>query len=200
MGGAAKEGTGEGVDSPKVYVQDIWDFDGSAWVTRRASISQAVKTQEDVVKAMVLPNTDDKYINDIQSTNNDFLADGDDNEKLFLLINPFWRNLESWGFNLFSPNAKKRAKQHIFDNGFQNETYAFNRFNVRGELCAALKVYPYDWQMFAYLEDDYYGGEYPIYLGQSEEEPSYSQYATLLNEREEFKLSKNMRLLQRMRK
>lgn len=193
MKGAASE-------SGQVYVQDILDFDGSAWVTKRASLPLAEKTQDDVVKAMVLANTDDKYINDIRSTDENFIVDGDDDDKLFLLVNPFWRNLESWGFNIFSPNAKKNAQKHIFDRGFQNETYAFNRFSARGELCAALKVYPFDWQMFAYLEDDYYGGEYPIYLGQSEEEPSYSQYVTQLNEREEFKLSKNMRILQRMQK
>ena len=76
-----------------------------------------------------------------------------------------------------------------------------NRLSVKGEICAALKVYCYDWQMFAFLEDEYYTNvEVPILLGSSKEEPSSKQFEELINELPEFKLSKNMRQMQRMMK
>eukprot|EP00593_Proboscia_inermis_P010530 CAMPEP_0171312428 /NCGR_PEP_ID=MMETSP0816-20121228/22672_1 /TAXON_ID=420281 /ORGANISM="Proboscia inermis, Strain CCAP1064/1" /LENGTH=211 /DNA_ID=CAMNT_0011797787 /DNA_START=1 /DNA_END=636 /DNA_ORIENTATION=+ len=176
---------------PKVQTQDIWEFDGSSIVT---SVSSSGPSGD--VQAMVLPNTDMKYVNDIKTMDESM---GD--KRLFLLINPFWRNLDSWGFNLLAPNAQKIAQKNIFDRGFGNETYALNRLSVRGEICAALKAYPYDWQMFVFLEDEYYTNvEVPILLGSSKEEPTSKQFEELINELPEFKLSKNMRQMQRVMK
>jgi len=65
------------------------------------------------------------------------------------------RNIDSWSFNLLAPNAKQKAQQVIFDKGY-DETYNLMVFSVRGEKCAAIKAYPYDWQLFAFREDNGY--------------------------------------------
>ena len=169
---------------PKVSAQDIWDFDGSALLT-----AQGREGPETDVQALVFANTDEKYIKDIATID---AAMGD---RLFLLVNPFWRNLDSWGFNLLAPGAKTRAQATIFDKGF-DETYVYLRFSVRGENCAAIKCYPYDWQIFAYREDDY-GWERPIRLGTSKTEPKSDQITALLNGRPEFKMTRTMRQLRK---
>lgn len=179
---------------PVVKCQDIWDFDGSALIT-----AEAAGGAEGDVQAYVFPNTDVKYLKDIKE------IDSHMKNRLFLLINPFWRNVESWGFNILAPNAKKMAQDIIFDvdakgvgNGNYQETYVVNRFSARGEQCVSLKVYPYDWQMFAYKEDDYYPMiETAVRLGSSKEEPTSSMFTDLLNEREEFKYSRNMRQIKK---
>ena len=166
---------------PTVTAEDIWDFDGSAIIST------------DAVKALVFPNTDVKYLKDIEALDKEVGPDG-----LFLLVNPFWRNVESWGFNILAPNGKKRAQEVIFDNGY-DVTYAVLRFSVRGEDCVAVKSYPYDWQMYAYREDpSWFNQQVPVWLGKSEEEPTSAQITEILNSKPEFKMSKNMRQMQRM--
>lgn len=174
---------------PVVTAEEIWDFDGSAIVS-----AQAAGGSHGDVKAVVFPNTDTKYLKDIESIDKDVGPN-----RLLLLINPFWKNVESWGFNILAPNAKKRAQEVIFDNGYE-VTYAVLRFSARGEDCVALKSYPHDWQLYAFREDpsSWFNQEVPIWLGSSKEEPSYSQFTELLNSRSEFKMSKNMRQMQRM--
>jgi len=173
---------------PTVTAEDIWDFDGSAIITARA----AGGSHGDV-KGVVFPNTDVKYLKDIESLSKDVGPD-----RLLLLVNPFWVNVESWGFNILAPNGKKRAQEVIFDNGYE-VTYAVLRFSVRGEDCVALKAYPYEWQIYAYREDPaWFNQERPVWLGSSKDKPKSSQISELLNERPEFKMSKNMRQMQRM--
>lgn len=165
--------------------QDVWDFDGSALLTAEA---KAGPTED--VQALVFPNTDVKYIRDIEAIDE---AMGD---RLFLLVNPFWRNVESWGFNLLAPGAKKKAQEVIFENGYE-ETYVCMRFSVRGEDCVAIKAYPYDWQIFAYYEDPFGGWETTIRLGECRNEPKSEFVTELLNSRPEFKESKTMRQMKR---
>jgi|EP00979_Chaetoceros_neogracilis_P009603 hypothetical protein len=103
------------------------------------------------------------------------------------------------GFNILAPNAKKLAQKQIFDcegGGFQ-ETYVLSRFSARGEDCVALKAYPSDWELFAFIEDYSYGGpmQTAIRLGSSKEEPTSKIFTDLLNERKEFKMNKTMRQL-----
>jgi len=173
---------------PKVIAQDIWDFDGSAIITAEAQSGPSGDVQ-----ALVFPNTDVKYLKDIKQISEKLGKD-----RLFLLINPFWRQtIDSWGFNILAPNGKKLAQSTIFDNpnGGYQETYVINRFSVRGEDCVALKAYPYDWQLFAYLEDYSYGRPVltPIRLGTCKDEPTSALITELLNQRDEFKLNKTMR-------
>jgi Domain of unknown function (DUF1995) len=171
--------------SPQVTDQDIWDFDGSALIS-----SQAKEGAQYDVQAMVFPNTDVKYINDIATI--DEVMKG----RLFILVNPFWRNLESWGINLLAPRAKAKAAETIFNRGY-DETYVFLRFGCRGEECIALKVYPYDWQIFAYVEDDVMGWSKIVRLGTCKDEPKNDFVTGLINARPEFKLSKTMRQMKR---
>jgi Domain of unknown function (DUF1995) len=186
--------------------QDIWDFDGSGLITGRGQSTEqqgGPAASDDVVQSLVFANTDEKYINDIEKID---AAMGKD--RLFCLVNPFWRGIESWGINILAPNAKKRAQQVIFDNDNNSnnrkkfdETYVFLRFACRGEDCVAIKAYPYDWQIFAYLENNnenrINNSPTVIRLGSTKEEPK-SQYVTeLINALPEFKLSKTMRQLRR---
>jgi len=176
------------VYKPNVTAEDVWDFDGSAIVK-----AEAATGPEDDVQALVLSNTDDKYTKDIREYGK---VAGD---RLFMLINPFWRNLDSWGINLLAPKAKQNAQEVIFDGGYQ-ETYVLLKKSCRGEDCVALKAYPYDWQLYAFREDDSWPyGENVLWLGSTKDEPKSEDFTALLNDREEFKLSKNMRQLQRMR-
>lgn len=171
---------------PVVKSQDIWDFDGSALITAEHESPSAD------VQALVLPNTDDKYTKDIATIDQ---AMGD---RLFLLVNPFWRNLDSWGINILAPGAKNHAQKVIFDRGF-TETYCVIQKSVRSEDCVAIKAYPYDWQLFAYREsDEWPNSEYCVHLGSTEPEPKSEDFVKLLEQREEFKLTKNMRQMQRM--
>lgn len=174
---------------PKITAQDIYDFDGSALMT-----AEAAAGPEGDVQALIFANTDNKYLKDISSIHEHLGLD-----RLFLLVNPFWRNEESWSFNILAPNAKKRAQETIFNapgGGFQ-ETYVLSRFSARGEDCVALKAYPNDWELFAYMETYSYGRPSltTIRLGSSKEEPTSAMFAKLLNEREEFQMNKTMRQL-----
>lgn len=173
---------------PEVTTENIWDFDGSAIVTAKASGG----THGDV-KAVVFPNTDRKYLNDIEALNKDVGPN-----RLLLLVNPFWKNVDSWSFNILQPKGQQRAQEVIFDNGY-DVTYAVLRFSARGEDCIAVKSYPYEWQLYAYREDpNWFNQERPVWLGSSKDEPKSAQMSELLNARPEFKMSKNMRQMQRM--
>lgn len=173
---------------PTVKSQDIWDFDGSAIHTAEAKLGGSGDVQ-----ALVFPNTDVKYMNDISKISE---AMG---PRLFLLINPFWKDVESWSFNILAPGAKQKAQKVIFDNGY-DETYVVMSFQVRGEKCVALKAYPYDWQLFAYIEDNEYGTgmESVIQLGSCKEAPTSAVVTELLNGRPEFKETKTMRQMKKL--
>mmetsp|Transcript_3152 Transcript_3152/g.8530 ORF Transcript_3152/g.8530 Transcript_3152/m.8530 type:complete len:391 (+) Transcript_3152:183-1355(+) len=175
-------------ENPQLKKQNIWDFDGTALHTAEAAEGASADVQ-----ALVFPNTDNKYLEDIDKISE---AMG---ERLFLLVNPFWRNVESWGFNILAPGAKKRAQEVIFGENAFEETYSMMVFMVRGEDCVAVKAYPYDWQLFAFREDDYYPSqEYAIRLGSCTEEPTSSLITGLLNERPEFKETKTMRQMKKI--
>jgi len=208
--------------SPKLTQQPVWDFDGTAIHTAEAAEGPSADIQ-----AYVFPNTDTKYLQDI-----DDISTAIGSERLFLLVNPSWKNVDSWGFNILAPNAKQRAQKVIFggndsddtngsssNNGKNDdasgtgtegtsksklayeETYSMNVFYVRGEKCVALNVYPYDWQIFAFREDDYYQNEeYTIRLGSipRNEDPTSSVITKLINARPEFKETKTMRQMKKL--
>jgi len=174
--------------NPDLKAQDIWDFDGTALHTAEAAEGASADIQ-----AMVFPNTDNKYLEDIDKVSD---AMG---KRLFLLVNPFWRDVESWGFNILAPGAKKRAQEVIFGKNAFDETYSMMLFSVRGEKCVAIKAYPYDWQLFAFREDDYnQNEEYVIRLGSCKESPTSSVITALINERPEFKETKTMRQMKKL--
>jgi alpha-D-ribose 1-methylphosphonate 5-triphosphate synthase subunit PhnG len=171
----------------QVTAQDVWDFDGSGVVSAHAHVGPAADVQ-----ALVQPNTDVKYLKDVAT------MDQAMKDRLLLLVNPFWKNVDSWGMNLLAPGAKKKAQETIFDRGFQ-QTYVLKQLSVRGEDCVALKAYPYDWQLFAYIESDSPYENVPtlIRLGTTTDEPTVKDFAGMIQERPEFQLTKTMRQMQR---
>lgn len=172
--------------APTTKSQDIWDFDGSALHTAEAAEGPSADIQ-----ALVFANTDTKYLDDISKISD---AMG---SRLFLLVNPFWRNVDSWSFNILAPGAKRKAQEVVFDQGF-DETYSLMVFQVRGENCVAVKAYPYDWQLFAFREDDYYTNEESIIrLGSCKEEPTSALVTGLINAREEFRDTRTMRQMKK---
>lgn len=177
---------GERTLAPEIKSQDIWDFDGSALHTAEAKEGASADIQ-----SLVFANTDSKYLDDIAKISE---AMG---PRLFLLVNPFWRNVDSWSFNILAPGAKQKAKTVVFDQGYE-ESYNLMVFSVRGENCAAVKAYPYDWQLFAFREDDYNDAiETTIRLGSCKDEPTSALVTELLNGRDEFKETKTMRQMKR---
>jgi regulator of replication initiation timing len=182
---------------PKVAAQDVLAFDGSGLVTAEAA--EAAGGARGDAQALVGANTDAKYTSDIEEID---AAMGP--ERLFLLVNPFWRGIESWGVNILQPNARRRAQEVVFDRcGFgrpEANTFALLRFSVRGERCAALRCYPYPWQVFAYLEDAAYPDlERPVRLGTlpADGEPTSEAVAALINAEPDFKLAKTQRRMNR---
>ena len=85
--------------------QDLWDFDGSALHTVEATTDGP----RGDIQAVVFPNTDVKYLNDI-----DEISKSMGPSRLVLLVNPFWKDVDSWSFNLLAPGAKRRARDVIF--------------------------------------------------------------------------------------
>jgi len=174
--------------NPTLKKQDIWDFDGTAIHTAEAAEGPSADIQ-----VLVFPNTDTKYLEDIDKISETM------GSRLFLLVNPFWKNVESWGFNILAPGAKKRAQKVVFGENAFEDTYSMMLFSVRGEKCVALKAYPYNWQLFAFREDDYYPSEeIVIRLGSCKEDPTSALITGLLNERPEFKLTKTMRQIKKL--
>jgi len=171
-----------------VKAQVLLDFDGTYLHTAETASDPGADVQ-----ALVFPNTDIKYIRDIEAISNAMES------RLFILVNPFWTNLdESWSFNLLQPGAKKEAKRVIFDNGY-DDTYVALSFFARGEKCIAIKAYPYDWQLFAYLENYSYGGrETIIKLGSCKERPTSSVVTEMINDVPELKESKTMRQMKKI--
>jgi Domain of unknown function (DUF1995) len=188
---------------PLIKEQILWDFDGSAIISTNTPTSNNLDTNdvittETVVQALIQPNTDNRYFNDIvrmdQSVDNSTTSNA-----LNLIINPFWKDASSWGFNILAPKAQQKAASTIFDekNGYM-ETYNVLTKSVRGEDCVAIKAYPYDWQLHAYIENyDWPYTPYTIHLGSTTKEPSAADFVPLLNARSEFQYSKNMRQMQR---
>jgi hypothetical protein len=159
-----------------VMARVVWDFDGSALITARSASGPRGN-----VWAIVFPNMDTKYLGDIKSVSKEMGTD-----QLLLLVNPSWKDMESWRFNILAPNSKRRAQEVIFNRGY-DLTYAVLRFSARGKDCLALKLYPYDWQLYAYREDpSWFNRKVPMWLGLSREEPSYLEF---LNGRPEFKMN-----------
>lgn len=166
--------------APNVTSQDLLDFDGSALIT---AASQAGPSGD--VQAMVQPNTDSRYLRDIQT------IDAAMKGRLFLLVNPFWRDVDSWGFDILAPNAKKMAQATIFDDGVGfKETYHVIQKTVYGVNCVAVKAYPYDWQLYAYAnKQDLYYYNRAMRLGSTGEEPKSSDFYELLKDRpDEFEI------------
>jgi hypothetical protein len=214
-----------GKQKPLIQEQTLWDFDGSAIITAATNDKdEETSTATTLIQALIHPNTDNRYFNDIiqmderlsertkistQENKDIEEMTQERNGVVNLIINPFWTNATSWGYNIFAPHAQQRANDIIFSSpsdkndgsGGYIETYCVITKTVRGEDCIAIKAYPYDWQLYAYLEEvndrRYYSTTSTVHLGSTVMEPSITDFVQLLNNRTEFQYSKNMRQMQR---
>ena len=95
---------------------------------------------------------------------------------MFLLINPAWRNADSWGF--FS---KQYAQKQILDR--YQTTYAIDQFIVKGNKLSLLKVWPFDWCVY-FTPLPQPGSkaptEAPRLLGTFSQRPDYSEIERLV--------------------
>lgn len=183
---------------PRIQEQALLDFDGSALFTSECPTGPLGDAQ-----ALLQPNTDEYYrkirqtiesqlpardtnVSD-DSTSDDPDADKSiDNspdrikQRLFLLVNPAWRDASSFG--MFG--AKQNAQVEIMDR--YETTYAVDQFVVRGQKCSLLKVWPHDWCVFwsnlPYDQQQQEGTPAAKFLGSFPERPSYQAMDDLLLE------------------
>jgi hypothetical protein len=93
------------------------------------------------IQALLQPNTDGYYLKTIDSIEQQFSNAEGKAKRLFLLVNPAWRDKSSWGFF-----GSKRAQELVLDR--YETTYAVDQFVVRGKKVSLLKCYQEDWNMF----------------------------------------------------
>jgi hypothetical protein len=126
----------------KVSEQLLLDFDGSALQTSEHPAGALYDIQ-----AILQPNTDWYYIKTIESIEKQFSNTEGKAKRLFLIINPAWRDKSSWGFF-----GAKKAQELILDR--YETTYAVDQFIVRGRKVSLLKCYSDDWILFVDNDQD----------------------------------------------
>lgn len=126
----------------KVSEQILLDFDGSSLQTSEHPAGALYDVQ-----ALLQPNTDGYYLKAIEEIQRQFSNTEGKPERLFLLVNPAWRDRSSWGF--FGGN---KAQEIILDRF--STTYAVDQFVVRGRQVSLLKCWKDDWRLFVANEDD----------------------------------------------
>ena len=120
----------------KVSEQILLDFDGSSLQTSEHPAGALYDIQ-----ALLQPNTDGYYMKTIETIEKQFSNTERKSKRLFLLVNPAWRDKSSWGFF----GAKKA--QELILNRYET-TYAVDQFVVRGRKVSLLKCYQNEWRMF----------------------------------------------------
>lgn len=158
--------------TPKVHEQVLLDFDGSSLINTESPYGPL----EDSI-AMIQPNTDKYYMQLIQKMEIEFSdTPGAKGKRLFLLINPAWRNADSWGFF-----ERKQGQSQILDR--YETTYAIDQFIVKGNKLSLLKVWPHDWCVYytplpqpGSTEEEYR----PKLLGTFQQRPEYTEIERLV--------------------
>lgn len=128
----------------KVNEQILLDFDGSSLQTSEHPAGALYDIQ-----ALLQPNTDGYYIKTIEAIEDQFCNTNkiDKPNRLFLLVNPAWRDKSSWG--IF---GAKKAQELILDR--YETTYAVDQFIVRGRQISLLKCWSSDWGLYANNDGD----------------------------------------------
>ncbi len=165
--------SGGGADTsglaPKLQEQILLDFDGSSLLNAQSPMG----AKKDGI-ALLQPNTDKYYMDLIQRLENDFSDTPDRAKRLFLLINPAWRDASSFG--IFQ---EKYARERIIER--YETTYAIDQFVVKGNKLSLLKAWPCDWCVY-YTPLPQPGSATkppPKLLGTFTERPEYSQIEDL---------------------
>jgi hypothetical protein len=122
--------------TPKVQEQILLDFDGSSLLNAQSPLGPLKDTL-----GMVQPNTDKYYMELIQRMEEQFSDTPGKAKRMFLLINPAWRDANSWGFL-----QKKLAQETIVDR--YETTYALDQFIVKGKKMSLLRAWPCDWCVY----------------------------------------------------
>jgi len=125
----------------KVSEQILLDFDGSTLQTSEHPTGPLYDIQ-----AILQPNTDGYYLKTIQQIEEQFSNTKGKANRLFLLVNPAWRDRQSFG--IF---GGKKAQEQILDR--YPTTYAVDQFIVRGRKVSLLKCWSENWAMFIGNED-----------------------------------------------
>jgi hypothetical protein len=159
---------------PKIQEQILLDFDGSSLLTAENPAGALYDIQ-----ALLQPNTDSYYLKTIQAIEDQFSDTPGKAKRLFLLINPSWRDKSSWG--IFD-GAK--AQKQILDR--YPVTFAIDQFIMQGQKLNLLKTWPGDWSVFWTRIDYQKSGKdqpSPQLLGTfSERRPEYWEMERLLKE------------------
>lgn len=172
-----------------VTTRALLDFDGSAVVH---ATPRDGDERGEVAAGVFFNSLDAVYLDELEAL--DRRAGGD---RLVMLVNPGWKDLKSWGFNLLQPRAQQRAAAAIFDRPLESSypvTYHVLRFpKVRERFAVCIKAYPWDWQLFAFHrpEDWLLAGPAPVRLGSlpAAEEPKESYLASLIDQNPDFDLT-----------
>ena len=150
----------------RIQSQVLLEFDGSALLT-----SECPGGAKGDATALLQPNTDSYYLQTIQSVEEQFSDTPGKAKRLFLLVNPAWRDANSFG--LFQ---SKKAQKQILDR--YTTTYAIDQFVVRGQKLSVVKAWPHDWCLFwskLYPDDRNDDLETkPEFLGSFPERPEYN--------------------------
>ena len=154
----------------KVQEQILLDFDGSSLLNAESPMGP----KRDCI-ALVQPNTDTYYINLMQQMEESFSDTPGKDKRLFLVVNPAWKEASSFGFF-----QAKRAQTQILDR--YPVTYALDQFIIKGNKVSLLKSWPHDWCVYwkplpqpgsnAVIE--------PKLLGQFDTRPDYATVERLL--------------------
>ena len=127
----------------KVSEQILLDFDGSSLQTSEHPAGALYDIQ-----ALLQPNTDGYYIKTIRAIEEQFCntKKADKPNRLFLLVNPAWRDRSSFG--IF---GAQKAQELILDR--YETTYALDQFIVRGRQISLLKCWSCDWGLYAAVNE-----------------------------------------------
>lgn len=120
----------------KVQEQVLLNFDGSALLNGESPMGALYDSL-----ALLQPNTDQYYSKIIRQMEEEFSDSPGKAKRLFLLVNPAWRDASSWGFL-----QHKKAKEQILDR--YETTFALDQFIMKGNKISVLKQWPYDWCIY----------------------------------------------------
>jgi len=121
----------------RVSEQILLDYDGSVLQTAEHPAGALYDIQ-----ALLQATTDNYYLDTVQTIEEQFSdTPGKKAKRLFLLVNPAWRDKSSWGFF-----GGLRAQELILDR--YETTYAVDEFIVANERVGLLKCWPNDWAVY----------------------------------------------------
>ena len=146
----------------KVSEQVLLDFDGSSLQTSEHPAGALYDIQ-----ALLQPNTDSYYIKTIRAIEQFCNTKKDDKpNRLFLLVNPAWRDKSSFG--IF---GGQKAQELILDR--YETTYALDQFIVRGRQISLLKCWSSDWGLYAVVNESKDGNELAELIASYDTRPEY---------------------------